>query len=87
MCFFHYYSDSVFTAPEREKNLVDTRFFTPELCAARRPKAPLIPSEKTPPRISPRGRSGERHVGKSKGKEKTDYGIVSDQQPDRNLQK
>jgi hypothetical protein len=33
VCFFHYYSDSVFTAPEREKNLVDTRFFSPEVCA------------------------------------------------------
>ena len=33
VCFFHYYSDSVLTAPEREKNLVDTRFFSPEVCA------------------------------------------------------
>jgi hypothetical protein len=48
------------------KNLVDTRFFAPELCAARRPKAPLIPSEKTPARISPRGLSDEQHVSEEK---------------------
>ena len=33
----------------RVKNLVDTRFFAPELCAAGRPKAPLIASEKPVP--------------------------------------
>ena len=36
------------------KNLADARFFTPDVCAARRPKHPVIPSEKTPSRISPR---------------------------------
>jgi hypothetical protein len=31
------------------KNIVDTIFFAPELCAAGRPKAPLIASEKPVP--------------------------------------
>ena len=30
----------------RVKNIADAIFFTPELCAAKGPKAPLIPSEK-----------------------------------------
>ena len=39
---------------ERVKNNVDALFFTPDVFAAGRPKHPVIPSEKTPSRISPR---------------------------------
>ena len=38
----------------RVKNNADAFFFTPDVCAAGRPKHPVIPSEKTPSRISPR---------------------------------
>ena len=42
--------DSVKTVrcAKRVKKTLNSVFFTPELCAAGRPKAPLIPSEKSP---------------------------------------